>query len=111
MDKAMIVRNANGESPAQMVNVKIYNQVYTIRTNDGDVERTERLAAQVDQRMREIGYGVLTADTLKVAILAALHIAAELDRANLRYAELNEELAARSGECAAELDQVLKGGK
>lgn len=110
MNKAMIVRNVGGESPAQMVNVKIYNQVYTIRTNDGDVERTERLAALVDQRMREI-HGVLTADTLKVAILAALHIAAELDRANLRYEELSETLAARSGECAAALDQVLKGSK
>lgn len=111
MDKAMIVRNVSSESPAQMVNVKIYNQVYTIRTNDGDLERTERLAALVDQRMREIGYGVLTADTLKVAILAALHIAAELDRANLHYEELSQTLAARSSECAAVLDQLLKSGK
>lgn len=107
----MTMKNAGTELSAQMVNVRIYNQTYTIRTNDGDVGRTERLAALVDQRMREIAKGVLTADSLKVAILAALHIADELDRANSRYDELNHKLVTRSSECADALDQVLKGGK
>ena len=99
------------ELPSQTVNVKIYNQTYTIRANDGDAERTLRLAALVDQRMREIAQGALTADSLKLAILAAIHLADELDKANVRYDELNQELIARSTECAELLDQMLKGGK
>jgi cell division protein ZapA len=93
------------------VNVKIYNQTYSIRAGDGNVERTQQLAALVDNQMREIAKGALTADSLKVAILAALHIADELDRANHKYEELNQSIAVRSTECAELLDQVLKSPK
>ena len=99
------------ETPAQTVNVKIYNQTYTIRAGDGDVDRTLRLAALVDQRMREIAQGALTSDSLKLAILAAIHIADELDKANAKYEDLNKDLAARSAECSDLLDQLLKSGK
>ncbi len=92
----------------QTVSVKIYNQTYSIRAGDGNVERTQQLAELVDQRMREIAQGALTADSLKVAILAALHIADELDKANSNFEELNRALALRSGECAEMLDQLLK---
>lgn len=99
------------ETPSQTVNVKIYNQTYPIRVGHGDVDRTLRLAALVDQRMREIAGGGLTADSLKLAVLAAIYIADELDTANAKYEELDGELAARCAECAELLDQVLKGGK
>src|SRR5262245_10026206 len=99
------------DTQGQTVNVKIYNQTYSIRASDGNVERTQQLAAMVDQRMREIAKGALTADSLKVAILAAIHIADELDKAMTRYEELNRTLSARSGECAEALDQLLKNHK
>jgi len=99
------------ETPAQTVTVKIYNQSYTIRAGDGDADRTLRLAALVDLRMREIAQGALTADSLKLAVLAALTIADELDKANARYDELNLDLARRSAECSELLDQLLKSGK
>ncbi|MGE0881988.1 MAG: cell division protein ZapA [Blastocatellales bacterium] len=99
------------EAPPQTVNVKIFNQTYPIRVSHGDVERTLRLAAMVDQRMREIAQSGLTADSLKLAVLAAIYIADELDRANSRYEELNQELISRSSECADTLDQLLKNGK
>lgn len=95
----------------QTVNVRIYNQSYSIRSNDGSAERTQQLADLVDQRMKEIAKGALTADSLKVAILAALHIADELDRANARLEELNQTLAERSAECADALDQLIKSAK
>lgn len=99
------------ETPAQTVTVKIYNQHYTIRAGDGDAERTQRLAALVDRRMREVAQGALTADSLRLAILAALLIADELEKANTKFEELNRELVERSAECAELLDQMLKGGK
>ena len=99
------------ETPSQTVNVKIYNQTYPIRITNGDVERTLRLAAMVDQRMCEIAGGSLTADSLKLAVLAAIYLADELDQANSKFDEFNHELATRSTECAELLDQTLKGGK
>ncbi len=99
------------ETQGQTVNVRIYNQSYSIRASDGNVERIEQLAEMVDEHMREIAKGALTADSLKVAILAALHIADELDKANSKYEELNRSLAARSAECADVLDQILKNNK
>ncbi len=96
------------ESQGQIVNVRIYNQTYSIRANDGNVERTQQLAALVDERMHEISKSALTSDSLKLAILAALHIADELDKANGKYDELNQTLVTRSSECASMLDQLLR---
>ena len=98
----------NMELQGQSVNVRIYNQVYAIRASDGNVERTQQLAAMVDERMREIAKSALTSDSLKLAILAAIHIADELDKANGKYEDLNQTLLTGSNECAAMLDQVLK---
>ncbi|MBK6797220.1 MAG: cell division protein ZapA [Acidobacteria bacterium] len=55
--------------------------------------------------------GALTSDTLKIAILAALHIADELDKANSRYDELNQQIASKSSELAEMLDQAIKTAK
>jgi cell division protein ZapA len=96
------------EIPPQTVNVRIYNQTYNIRASDGNVERTLQLAEFVDARMREITHGALTADSLKVAILTALHLADELDKANSKYDELNASITKRSGQCVDMLDQMLK---
>ena len=99
------------DTQGQTVIVRIYNQTYSIRAGDGNVERTQQLAAMVDQQMHEIAQEALTADSVKVAILAAIHIADELDKAVSRYEELNEALATRSGECVELLDQLLKTNK
>jgi cell division protein ZapA len=96
------------ELQGQSVNVRIYNQTYAIRASDGNVERTLQLAAMVDERMREIAKSALTSDSLKLAILAALHIADELEKANSKYEDLNQTLLTRSTEYAAMLDQLLK---
>jgi cell division protein ZapA len=89
------------------VRVEIYNQTYNIRS-DGDTEYIVQLAEFVDSRMREISSGTLTVDSLKVAILAALHIADELHRLKQIHEQADMQLAARSGECADMLDRLLK---
>ena len=99
------------QRPAQTVRVEIFNQVYALRAEDGDAERTQALASKVDKTMRDIAQQLATADSLKVAILAALHIAAELQHAKDEYDELNGDLATRSAECVDVLDQVLKAGR
>src|SRR5882672_8330405 len=89
------------------VRVEIYNQTYNIRS-DGDTEYIVQLAEFVDSRMREISSGTLTVDSLKVAILAALHIADELHRLKNMHEQADSQLAARSSECAEMLDKLLK---
>jgi cell division protein ZapA len=89
------------------IRVEIYNQTYNIRS-DGDTEYIIQLAEFVDSRMREISSGTLTVDSLKVAILAALHIADELHRLKNMHEQADSQLAARSAECADMLDRLLK---
>lgn len=93
--------------PEQTIRVEIYNQTYSIRS-DGDNEYILDLAQYVDGKMREISSGTLTVDSLKVAILAALHIADEFYQLKNSQAQMDAQLAARSSECAAMLDRVLK---
>ena len=96
-----------GSSNSPTIRVEIYNQTYNIRS-DGDTEYIIQLAEFVDSRMREISSGTLTVDSLKVAILAALHIADELHRLKNMHEQADSQLAARSAECAEMLDRLLK---
>ncbi|CAN5607849.1 hypothetical protein BH24ACI2_BH24ACI2_14980 [soil metagenome] len=92
---------------AQSIRVEIYNQTYNIRS-DGDNEYIIGLAEYVDSKMREISSGTLTVDSLKVAILAALHIADEYHQLKTRQEQTDAQLASRSAECTEMLDRVLK---
>src|ERR1043165_5647289 len=89
------------------IRAEIYNPTYNIRS-DGDSEYISQLAEFVDSRMREISSGTLTVDSLKVAILAALHIADELPRLKRLHEQADSQLASRSAECAEMLDRLLK---
>jgi cell division protein ZapA len=91
----------------QSIRVEIYNQTYSIRS-DGDNDYILSLAEYVDSKMREISSGTLTVDSLKVAILAALHIADEFHQLKKLQSQTDAQLASRSAECAEMLDRVLK---
>lgn len=91
----------------QTIRVEIYNQTYSIRS-DGDNEYIQNLAEYVDSKMREISSGTLTVDSLKVAILAALHIADEFYQLKQEQAQSDTQLATRSAECSEMLDRILK---
>jgi cell division protein ZapA len=105
----MISQKMKGDTE-QSIRVEIYNQTYSIRS-DGDNEYIMHLAEYVDGKMREISSGTLTVDSLKVAILAALHIADEFYQLKNNMAQSDAQLASRSAECAEMLDRVLKKHK
>ena len=92
----------------QALRVEIYNQTYSIRS-DGDDQYIQDLASYVDLKMREIASGTLTVDSLKVAILAALHIADEFHQLRESQANSDTQLAVRSSECSEMLDKILRG--
>lgn len=91
----------------QTIRVEIYNQTYSIRS-DGDNDYIMDLAEYVDGKMRDISSGTLTVDSLKVAILAALHIADEFHQLKMQQRQVDAQLASRSAECTEMLDRVLK---
>ena len=103
----MSTSRGHSNSSEQTIRVEIYNQTYSIRS-DGDNEYIMELAEYVDRKMREISSGTLTVDSLKVVILAALHIADEFYQLKHSQAQSDAQLASRSSECAEMLDRVLK---
>ena len=84
------------------VEIEIYDQKYSLVLKS-PLEEAEvrRLAEEIDTRMREIAAGANTADSLKVAILTALHLAQD-------YGELKGKYDRRAEECIRALDQILK---
>lgn len=84
------------------IEVEIYDQKYSIVLKSSLSEsEVRKLAQEVDTRMREVSEGANTADSLKVAILTALHLA-------LDYRELRMACDEKTDQWSRELDQVLK---
>ena len=95
------------------VSVEIYDQVYHLRGTDA--EYIERLAALVDAKMRAVAAHGSTVDSLRVAVLAALNIADELQALRGRYerlagsmGEAEVSMRSRAGTLAGMLDEVLE---
>ena len=60
------------------VTVRIYDQDYYL--SGQDPEHVRHLAGMVDAKMRSVSAHSRTADSLRVAVLAALNLADDLDR-------------------------------
>lgn len=87
------------------VDVEIYDQKYSIVLQAAlDEADVRSLAEEVDLRMREIARVANTADSLKIAILAALHFAQDLRE--LRKSETL--IHKKTAEWSRTLEQVLK---
>ena len=86
--------------------VHIYGAVYRVRGRD-DEGYLQKVAALVDRKMREVASHTRTADSAKIAILAALNLADELlqqDQAELgERVDVQERITALSGELAEAL--------
>ena len=95
------------------VEVKIFNQLYSLRTNR-EVEHIKRIAALVDERMRLISGHTTAHDLAKIAIFAALNIADELTDTRAYYEGEFQRLLTRTeaderatGQ-TSEADEVVK---
>ncbi len=96
------------------VSVDIYDQAYHL--SGPDLDQIRRLAARVDSRMRAVASKGRTADSLRVAVLAAMNLADELARAEERLRKLegalpvedSANLRIRAAHLSGLLDSVLK---
>jgi len=84
------------------IDVEIYDQKYSIVLKTALPEaEVRKLAEEVDTRMRDIAAQANTPDSLKVAILTALHLAQE-------YRQLQHNCEQKTDEWSQALEQVLK---
>jgi len=97
----------------QAVAVEIYDQIYHL--SGIDPAYIEQLAQTVDAKMRAVSAHGNTVDSLRVAVLAALNIADELETLRQRYESLAGSLSlsqvtmrSRAGSLAGLLDEVLE---
>jgi cell division protein ZapA len=88
------------------VRAKIYDREYVLRTV-GDPERLQALCAGVDTRMREIAASTGAVDTMRVAVLAAISLADDLQRAQDEMKRLDESVSRRSLACVSMLDRFF----
>lgn len=84
--------------------VTIFGKTYHLR-GDGDPSYLNELARDLDRRMREIAEATGTADTLSVAILAALNVTDECLQA--RRGTESQDSAPRLDRWVALIDDVL----
>ncbi|HTY82881.1 MAG TPA: cell division protein ZapA [Silvibacterium sp.] len=88
---------------SEYVTVEIYDQVYHLSGQNPDHIR--ELAACVDAKMRAVAAHGSTADSLRVAVLAALNLADELSQAGSADPKAGHAQAAR---LRMLLDEVLE---
>jgi len=64
---------------ASLVQVEIFGQTYSVKSG-GDAAYVQKLAAFVDEEMKDVSRASGAVDSLKVAVLAALNLADECFR-------------------------------
>jgi cell division protein ZapA len=69
-----------GTQTFESVQVNIFNQTYNLRSRSGGEEYLRQIARLVDERMRLVSSHLTVHDVAKVAVLAALNIADELQQ-------------------------------
>jgi cell division protein ZapA len=89
--------------PGEYVTVEIYDQLYHL--SGQDPLHIRELAAYVDAKMRAVAAQGKTADSLRVAVLAALNLADELSQATSADPR---EGRARAASLRGLLDEVLE---
>jgi cell division protein ZapA len=88
------------------VKVEIFDQTYQIR-GEIDEAYTEELARYVDGKMRQVAEATGTVDSIRVAVLAALNIADELQELRKRAGELEGTIRQRAERCLRLVERAL----
>ncbi|MGA3131419.1 MAG: cell division protein ZapA [Terracidiphilus sp.] len=93
-------------NPSEYVTVEIYDQFYHL--SGQNPEHIRELAACVDAKMRAVAAQGKTADSLRVAVLAALNLADELSQVESADPRAGR---ARAATLRGLLDEVLEDNR
>jgi cell division protein ZapA len=86
--------------------IDIYDQCYNVNAAENE-QYVAELAAYVDAKMREVAEATRTVDSLKVAVLAAVNIAAELFTLRERQQKIEGPLRKRVEKCVTLVERAL----
>lgn len=92
----------------RVVTVEIHGQRYAVRS-DLDQAYIAELAAYVDQKMRLAADELSSADSLRIAVIAALNLADELYRSRADGVGIEGRVLERTAEIERLVDAVLSG--
>ena len=92
--------------PTRVVHIDIHGQRYAVRSDLEPVYISE-LAAYLDEKMRLASIEIQSADTARVAVIAALNVADELFRAIADGRGLEGQVLARAADIERLVDDVL----
>src|SRR5581483_9466180 len=84
----LTISEATVSKQEQTFRVEIYDRVYEVRS-PAEERYTKQLAKSVDGVMRSVAEKSHTVDSLRLAVLAALHFADRYERLKERYDKLN----------------------
>ena len=109
LPSAALSRYSRFVAEPQGVRVEIFDQVYHLRVgNDSDAEQIRRAAAYVDAKIRSVAAKTRDVDSLRLAVLAALHIADEYHALQGKHEALHEQIEKRSAALGRLLDRELR---
>jgi cell division protein ZapA len=89
------------------VTVGIFDQTYHLR-GELDQAQADALAQFVDGKMRSIAESTRTVDSMRVAVLAALHLAAELFELRAKHRALEGEIRERAERALTLVDRAFE---
>ncbi len=95
----------------RIIEIEVYGQKYRIRVKGEEDEKyISHLTSYLDQKMREVAIKSKSADTVKIAVLAAMNIADEYLVSQKRLDQLNEVLGQMEMKIERLEDHLLKSG-
>ncbi len=91
---------------ARVVTVEIHGQRYAVKS-DLDQTYIAELATYLDEKMRQAADELSSADTLRIAIIAALNLADELYRARADGVQGDGRVVERALEKTAAIERIV----
>jgi len=97
-------------SPSRVVQVDILGQRYAVRS-ELDPGYINELAAYIDEKMQLAARETQTADSLRIAVIAALNVADELFRMRAEDIGVGGKVLARTAEIERLVDAALSNAR
>jgi cell division protein ZapA len=97
-------------SPSRVVQVDILGQRYAVRS-ELDPGYINELAAYIDEKMQLAARETQTADSLRIAVIAALNVADELFRLRADDIAVGGKVLARTAEIERLVDAALSNAR
>jgi cell division protein ZapA len=91
----------------ESVRVTIFNQSYSLLASGEEPGRVEELAHKVDDLMRDIASKGGNIDATRVAVLACLHLADQLQIVEEDLAKFRDNVSSKAREFSLLLDEAI----